>query len=47
MTYEGLEPREQGVIEVESPIVWLEGAGGDEWSVVVRAANGRFRRPAR
>lgn len=42
-TYERLEPREAGVLEVESPVLWLPG---DEQSIVMRAGSGRIRRAA-
>lgn len=40
--YEHLEPREQGVIELDQPVLWL---ADDERSIVFRAASARMRRP--
>lgn len=42
LTYEGLEPREEGVVEIVSLVLWLPG---DEQSIVVHAGFGRIRRP--
>lgn len=42
LTYQHLEPREEGVIELSLIDVWLPG---DEQSIVIRADEARMRRP--